>query len=114
MGREVLGRRRAIAVGLAVLGSVLSACEWPVTDDLQTAIVLNETDRDVVVFLDYPDGETSIMELAPGQSDSTDFSYPTDGCAPATLIARDASGREVERIGRDFCVGDRWEIRGDS
>jgi hypothetical protein len=72
--------------------------------------VVNGTDRQVVVYLAYPDGEVSIMEMASGASETTNFSYPTDGCAPAVLIARDSEGREVDRIGREFCVGDRWEI----
>lgn len=98
-------------VGLALSGLVTS-CSLPGTDPLQTAVVINTTRSEIVVFLDYPTGETSIMELAPGESGTTNFSAPADGCAPATLIARDGSGNEIDRKDQPFCVGDRWEIRG--
>ena len=99
----------AALVGSALLG-LLGSCTFTVTDALQTAVVVNESDTPVQVFVDYPAGETRIMDLAPGESETTGLSNE-DGCAPATLIARDQSGLEVDRIGRDFCVGDRWEIR---
>jgi hypothetical protein len=108
----LLSRPRIHTVALFGLSiSVLSGCSLPGTDPLQTALVVNTTRGEVVVYLDYPDGETSIMELAPGESDTTNFSAPADGCAPATLIARDASGNEIDRKDQPFCVGDRWEIQ---
>jgi hypothetical protein len=81
-------------------------------EDFSVAIITNETDGAVTVYLDYPEGEVDIMRLGPGESDSTDFSHPQDSCSPATLIARDASGTEVDRLEDEFCVDDRWEIGG--
>lgn len=93
-----------------MLAAMVISCTLPGTDPLQTAVVVNQTDTDVVVFLAYPDREASIMELQPGESDSTSFG-DLDGCAPAALIARDISGVEIARRDPPFCVGERWEIQ---
>lgn len=93
-----------------VLAVLFAGCTLPGTVPFQVAAVVNQTDSEVVVFGAYPTGQTSIVQFEPGESDSTDFSGP-DGCAPAPLIARTASGLEVDRLDEPFCVGDRWEIQ---
>jgi hypothetical protein len=99
----------AISSGLIAL--LVGACDWPVSDDLQTAVVTNQTDSVVIVYLDYPDRETDIMRLRPGESETENFSHPSDSCAPATMIARTISGDEVARREQPFCVGDTWAIQ---
>ena len=93
---------------------LVGACGWPVTDDLQLAKFTNATDRAVIVYFDYPDFETDFMTLSPGESDFTNFAHPTDSCAPATMIARDSAGVEVDRMDETFCVGDHWEIQNSN
>lgn len=97
--------------GLIALALVVGGCD----ENLQTAVITNATDSVIIVYIDYPDRpELDIMRLQPGESHTENFAHPTDGCAPATLIARDSSGVEVDRMDQTFCVGDRWDIRGSN
>ena len=89
--------------GLIALALLVTTSNWE--EDLQTAVVTNETDSVIIVYLDYPPRETGIMRLRPGESETTNFSHPTDSCAPTTLIARTISGDEVAPREQPFCVG---------
>jgi hypothetical protein len=96
-----------LVLTVAALGMLAVACDWE--ESLQVALVTNEIDRSVIVYIDPPDGpEVDVMRLAPGESDTTDFSSPAH-CSEGPLIARTVSGDQVARR-EMLCVADEWVI----
>ena len=78
-------------------------------------ILTNRADRDIDVFLMYPDtGQESILQkdIREGETSATRSDiYPGAACSSrGVLIARDKRGAEVARRTGLLCPGDTWVI----
>ena len=93
------------------LWSLLTACNEPIR-----AAVRNETDQQIEVFIlsDQPSSNDVLaMTLEPGGSLSLSRQFFRP-CTAESLVARTASGEEIERREPGMCEGDVWRVNGDS
>ena len=100
---------RTLLASLSLL-SLLTACNEP-----NPAAVRNDTDQQIEVFVlsDQPArNDVLAMTLEPGGSLSLSGQLFPD-CTAESLVARTASGEEIERRGPGMCEGDLWKVNGD-
>jgi hypothetical protein len=100
---------RSLLLSLS-LGMLLTACNEP-----DRAAVLNETDQQIGVFVlsdQSSRNDVLAMSLEPGGSLSLSGQLFPD-CTAESLVARTASGEEIERRGPGMCEGDVWRVNGD-
>jgi hypothetical protein len=90
---------------LLMLLVVIAGCA-PITDPDNFALITNDTDRAVILYIAHPDGEVEIGALAPGESEPR----LRGECAESPLIARLTDGTEVARREPPFCSPDEWII----
>jgi hypothetical protein len=90
---------------LLMLLVVIAGCA-PITDPDNFALITNDTDRAVILYIAHPDGEVEIGALAPGESEPRFRGE----CAESPLIARLTDGTEVARREPPFCSPDEWII----
>jgi hypothetical protein len=102
---------KRIAIGLAAVAVVLSACQselfW------QGYRIDNRTDVRISVSAIVNGGPEDVLapHLDPGQVLPID-GYPGKDCVRILLIARDVTGHEVDRRDGDACLGQTWVVTG--
>jgi hypothetical protein len=97
-------------LGILSLWSLLTACNEPIR-----AAVRNETDQQIEVFIlsDQPSSnDVLVVTVEPGGSLSLSRQFFRP-CTAESLVARTASGEEIERRGPGMCEGDVWRVNGD-
>ena len=106
--------RLALGVATLFLLTAVGACS---SDQgvLPLLNLTNSADRDVDVFLLYPDTGQDLMfqkDIRRGETSATRSDiYPQAACSSrGVLIARDKQGREVARRTGRLCPGDTWII----
>jgi hypothetical protein len=110
-----LGRGRQCGVSLLIAAclSLIAACDPFALDNIPVVMIQNHTDQAVdVVIVGDAGGEISVVTgLGPGGEYPYDR-LATTTCSPAVLVARDDSGREIDRSEGPICRPSVWVIDG--